>query len=111
MKTKQLSNIRIVKMCNNIINNLQRYSREYPCASNFLCCAFQEEIEKFLRKGVSQQALSLYIPEFTRENANKFNANGQNSVWWTRLSEARFNFKDRIAFVEWIKEQHLPKSN
>lgn len=62
--------------------------------------------------------LSKYIPEFTYENASKYcNAKLRNNktyvsdydkTWWSSLDtpDYKYNSKDRILFLEWIKSHY-----
>lgn len=56
-------------------------------------------------------SISDYIPEFTYENAEKLaNAKRDESVWWlSSNNNYKFNYSDRIKFMEWIKSQYQNK--
>lgn len=110
VKNKQLTPEEINEFCNQTIYRLKNVS------AMCLCYALKGYLES---KGIydldeSYEDASLFIPEFTNENAVKY-ANGiktsyNGNPWWDNGSmfyfNSKFDFNNRILFLEWIKEQY-----
>lgn len=115
VKNKQLTPEEINEFCNQTIYRLKNVS------AMCLCYALKGYLES---KGIydldeSYEDASLFIPEFTNENAVKY-ANGNrasynSNPWWCNgdmfndkyfPTASGFDFNNRILFLEWLKEQY-----
>lgn len=109
---KKYTNIEINNACDSIIDDLkQARTHKHSC---FLCDEFRTYFN------VYKDDIITIIPEFTIENAIKYaNARYPSNEsfdlgWWDGFKQGdKFNYKDRIKFVKWIKKQYpiTPEEN
>lgn len=108
-----MTNKEIIIMCDCIINNINQAESKDQCS--FLC----DEIVIYLNLNVNsfidyipRDKIIDYIPEFTIENAIKHAdariINNFDLGWWDGYTvNSVFNYKDRIKFMLWLKEQYV----
>ena len=101
LKSDQLDIIRAVRA--NLLEFMER--NESPWVG--LCSLFSDVIDDKYKVYIGYETIMDYIPLFTRSNAIK-HANGYRSstYWWgSSLNFARYDFTNRILFLDWIESQ------
>lgn len=110
-----LTDSQVIKLCDYIIDEIYKAQKDnkniYLCDALYIYLLFNHNFSNY------KSEFTLYIPEFTFENARKYCNGRDNGLhgledsldlgWWDGFKPGSiFNYKDRINFMEWIKSQH-----
>lgn len=104
----KLTNEQIVEICENVIEKVKNAEKNNK--KIFLCYETSLEISRIDHKPITNIYPSDYIYQFTNENARKYANAKIYCIWWkTADNNNKFNYSDRIKFMEWIKSQYQNK--